>query len=99
MLSFSSSSLSGVTASSNALPLEKTISDPATTVELQPDHTVEFEMSMIYSGHVHEMQRLGYFGNGVGQAPGVEDVPEPEGELVVFEAYLLLDFACQLIDL
>jgi hypothetical protein len=34
MLSFSSSSLSGVTASSNASPLEKTISDPATTVEL-----------------------------------------------------------------
>jgi hypothetical protein len=33
------------------------------------------------------MQRLGYFGSGVGQALGAEDVPEPEGELVVFEAF------------
>jgi hypothetical protein len=35
---------------------------------------------------MHEMQRLGYFGNGVGSVPGAEDVPEPEGELVVFKA-------------
>jgi hypothetical protein len=42
---------------------------------------------MIYSGHVHEMQLLGYFGNGVMQALGAEDVPEPEGELVVFKAF------------
>jgi hypothetical protein len=34
-----------------------------------------------------EMQRLGYFGSGVGRAQGAEDVPEPEGELVVFEAF------------
>jgi hypothetical protein len=27
---------------------------------------------------------LGYFGNGVGWAPGVEEVPEPEGELKGF---------------
>ena len=33
------------------------------------------------------MRRLGYFGNGAGRAPGAEDVPEPEGELVVFEAF------------
>jgi hypothetical protein len=33
------------------------------------------------------MQRLGYFGNGVGRAPGAEEVPEPEGELIVFEAF------------
>jgi hypothetical protein len=33
------------------------------------------------------MQQLGYFGNGVGRVPGVEEVPEPEGELVVFEAF------------
>jgi hypothetical protein len=36
---------------------------------------------------VLEIQRLGYFGNGVGRAPRTEDVPEPEGELVVFEAF------------
>jgi hypothetical protein len=37
------------------------------------------------------MQRLGYFGSGVGRAPGAEDVPEPEGELVVFEAFFAVD--------
>jgi hypothetical protein len=48
---------------------------------------VEFGTSRIYSGRVHEMQRLGYFGNGVGRALGAEDVPELEGELVVFKAF------------
>jgi hypothetical protein len=33
------------------------------------------------------MQRLGFFGSGVGRAPGAEDVLEPEGELFVFEAF------------
>jgi hypothetical protein len=63
-------------------------------VDLQPRHTVEFGTSRIYSGHVVEMQRLGYFGNGVGQAPRAKDVPKPEGELVMFEAFLLLVFVC-----
>jgi hypothetical protein len=35
------------------------------------------------------MQRLGYFGDGVGRAPGAEEIPEPEGELVVFEAFFV----------
>jgi hypothetical protein len=48
---------------------------------------VEFGTSRIYSGRVHEIQRLCYFENGVGRAPGAEDVPEAEGELVVFEAF------------
>jgi hypothetical protein len=33
------------------------------------------------------MQQLGYFGSGVGRVSGAEEVPEPEGELVVFEAF------------
>jgi hypothetical protein len=33
------------------------------------------------------MQQLGYFGSRVGRVPGVEEVPEPEGELVMFEAF------------
>ena len=33
------------------------------------------------------MQHLGYFRNGVGRAPGAEDVPELEGELVVFKEF------------
>jgi hypothetical protein len=36
---------------------------------------------------VQDMQRLGYFGGGVARAPGTKEVPEPEGELVVFEAF------------
>jgi hypothetical protein len=56
-------------------------------VELQPGHTVEFGTSRIFLGHVLEMQRLGYFGNGVGRAPCAEKVPEPEGKLIVFEAF------------
>jgi hypothetical protein len=83
----SSLSSSAATASSNAPSLENTISDLAVVVELQHRHTVEFGTSRIYSGRVHEMQHLGYFGNEVGRAPGAEDVPEPEGELVVFEAF------------
>jgi hypothetical protein len=45
------------------------------------------------------MQRLGYFGNGVGWALGAEDVPELEGELVVLKLFLLLVFACRRIGL
>ena len=35
------------------------------------------------------MQHLGYFGDGVGRVPGAEEIPEPEGELVVFEAFFI----------
>jgi hypothetical protein len=95
----SSSSSSAATASLTASSSEKTITDPAAVVDLQPGHTVEFGTSRIYSGRVLEMQQLGYFGNGVGRALGAEDVPEPEGELVVFEAFLPLDFVCRHIGL
>jgi hypothetical protein len=33
------------------------------------------------------MKQLGYFGSGVGRVLGAEEVPEPEGELVMFEAF------------
>jgi hypothetical protein len=94
MLSSSSLSSPAMTVSSNVSSSEKTISDPIAAMELQPDHTVEFGTSRIYSGRVHEIQRLGYFGNGVGRALGAEDVPKLEGELVAFEVFLLLDFVC-----
>ena len=68
---------------------EETLSDLA-VMELQPGHTVEFGTSRISSVRVLEMQRLGYFGNGVGWAPGAEKVPEPEGELIVFEAFFAI---------
>jgi hypothetical protein len=55
--------------------------------ELHPGDTVEFGVSWISSVRVQDMQQLGYFGSGVGCVPGAEEVPEPEGELVVFEAF------------
>jgi hypothetical protein len=76
----SSSSSSFAASVSLATPLsEKTLSD-SDVVDLQPGHTFEFGISRIFLGHVLEMQRLGYFGSGV---------LEPEGELVMFEAFFV----------
>ena len=83
-----SSSLSVVSVSPTVSSFEETLSDLA-VMELQPGHTVEFGTSRISSVHVLEMQRLGYFGDSVGRAPGAEEVPEPKGELVVFEAFFV----------
>jgi hypothetical protein len=92
-----SSSLSTASASPATPSSEETLSDLA-VMELQPGHTVEFGTSRISSVHVQEMQWLGYFGNGVGQALGAEEVLGPEGELVVFEVFLLPVFASRHID-
>jgi hypothetical protein len=61
---------------------KESLSDLA-VMELQPGNTVEFGTSRISLVRVLEMQRLGYFGDGVRRAPGAEEIPEPEGELVV----------------
>jgi hypothetical protein len=84
----SSSSSSAANAPSADSSSEDTLSDLA-AMELQPGHTVEFGVSRISSAHVQDMQQLGYFGNGVGRVPGAEEIPEPEGELVVFEAFFI----------
>jgi hypothetical protein len=84
----SSSSSSAANVSPTGSPSEDTLSGLA-AVELQPGHTVEFGVSRISSVHVQDMQQLGYFGNGVGRVPGAEEIPEPEGELVVFEAFFI----------
>jgi hypothetical protein len=65
---------------------EDTLSDMAAE-ELRPGDTVEFGVSRISSVRVEDMQQLGYFGGGVGHVLGAEEVLEPEGELVVFEAF------------
>jgi hypothetical protein len=52
---------------------------------------VEFGVLRMLSGHVQDMQQLGYFGGGVGRVPGAEEIPEPEGELVVFEAFFVVE--------
>ena len=56
---------------------------------MQPGHTVEFGTSRISSVCVQEMQQLGYFGDGVERVPGAEEIPEPEGEIIVFEAFFI----------
>jgi hypothetical protein len=66
--------------------------------ELHPGDTVEFGVSRISSVRIQDMQQLGYFGSGVGRVPGAEEVPEPQGELVVFEAFSPLTFVCLHID-
>ena len=59
-------------------------------VELHPSHTVEFGVSRISSVCVQDMQQLGYFGNGVWRVLGAKEIPEPEGKLVVFEAFFIV---------
>ena len=59
---------------------------------LHPGDTVEFGVSRISLVRVQDMQQLGYFGSGVGRVPGVEEVPEMEGKLVVFEAFFTTGF-------
>jgi hypothetical protein len=65
---------------------EETMSDLA-AVELHLGLMVEFGISWISSVRVQDMQQLGYFGNGVRRVPGAEEIPEPESEIVVFEAF------------
>jgi hypothetical protein len=65
---------------------EDTLSNVAAE-ELRPGDTVEFGASRMSSVRVEDMQQLGYFGGGVARVPGAAEVPEPEGELVVFEAF------------
>jgi hypothetical protein len=79
----SSSSAANTSAGTSS---EDTLSNVAAE-ELHPGDTVEFGVSRISSVRVQDMQQLGYFGSGVGRVSGVEEVPEPEGELVVFEAF------------
>jgi hypothetical protein len=55
--------------------------------ELCAGDSMDFGMSRMSLVRVQDMQRLGYFGGGVARVPGTEEVPEPEGELVVFEAF------------
>jgi hypothetical protein len=67
---------------------EGTLSNVAAK-ELDPGNIVEFGTSWMSSVRVQDMQQLGYFGGGVARVPGAEEVPKPEGELVVFEAFFV----------
>jgi hypothetical protein len=65
---------------------EETLSTLAAE-ELRAGDTVDFGVSWMSLVRVQDMQRLGYFGSRVARVPGTEEVPAPEGELVVFEAF------------
>jgi hypothetical protein len=82
----SSSSSSAADTPPAGASSEGTLSNMAVE-ELHPGDTVEFSVSRMSSVRVHDMQQLGYFGGGVARVPGAEEVPEPEGELVIFEAF------------
>jgi hypothetical protein len=81
---------SSSSSAANTPPADASSEDTLSNVavdELHPGDTVEFGVSWISSIRVQDMQQLGYFGSGVGRVPGAEEVPEPEGELVMFEAF------------
>ena len=80
------SSSSSAAATPADAPSEETLSNVAAE-ELRAGDTVEFDVSWMSSVRVQDMQQLGYFGSGVARVPRTEEVPEPEGELVVFEAF------------
>jgi hypothetical protein len=80
-----SSSSAAATPSADASSEETLITVAAE--ELRAGDTVDFGVSRMSSVRVQDMQQLGYFGGGVARVPGTEEVPEPEGELVVFEAF------------
>jgi hypothetical protein len=86
-VAMTSSSSSAATMTTAEASSEDTSSTMA-AAELRPGDTVEFGVSRMSSVRVQDMQQLGYFGGGVGRVPGAEEVPEPKGELVVFEAFL-----------
>jgi hypothetical protein len=82
----SSSSLSAANTPTADASSKDTLSNVA-AAELHLGDTVEFGVSRISSVRVQDMQQLGYFGSGVGRVLGAEEVPEPEGDLIVFEAF------------
>jgi hypothetical protein len=84
-----SSSSSSVATTPTAEASSEDLSGTVAAAELWPGDMVEFGVSRMSLVRVQDMQRLGYFGDGVGRVPGAEEVPEPEGELVVFEAFFI----------
>jgi hypothetical protein len=87
------SSSSSAAATPPAVPSPPTAASSEETLsslmaeELRAGDSVDFGVSRMSSARVQDMQRLGYFGGRVGRVPGTEEVPETEGELVVFEAF------------
>jgi hypothetical protein len=85
MSSSSSSAATTPTAEASSEDLSGTVAAD----ELRLGDTVEFGLLRMSLVRVQDMQRLGYFGGRVGHVPRAEEVPEREGELVVFEAFFI----------
>jgi hypothetical protein len=85
----SSSSSAATTPTTEAS--SEDLSGTVAAAELRPSDTVEFGVSRMSLVRVQDMQQLGYFGGRIGRVPRAEEVPEPEGELVVFEAFFITD--------
>jgi hypothetical protein len=83
------SSSSSATTTPTTEASSEDLSGTMAAAELQTGDTVEFGVSRMSLVRVQDMQQLGYFGSGVGRVLGAEEVPEPEGELVVFEAFFI----------
>jgi hypothetical protein len=49
--------------------------------------TLEFDRFAVFSNRVHEFDQLGYFRARARRVPGTEKTPNPQGEVVVFEAF------------
>jgi hypothetical protein len=73
MPSSSSSAATTPTAGASSEDLSGTVA----AAELLPGDTVEFGVSRISLARVQDMQRLGYFGDGVGRVPGWRRFPSP----------------------
>jgi hypothetical protein len=84
------SSSSSATTTPTAEASSEDTSGTVVAEELRPGDMVEFGVSRMSSVREQDMQQLGYFGGGVGRVTGAEEVPEPEGELVVFEAFFIV---------
>jgi hypothetical protein len=84
-----SSSSSSAATTPTAKASSEDLSGTMAAAELRSGDTVEFGVSRMSLVRVQDMQQLGYFGGGVGRVRGAEEVPEPEGELVVFEAFFI----------
>jgi hypothetical protein len=97
-VAMSSSSSSAATTPTAGVSSED-LSGTVAAAELRPGDTVEFGVSRISLACVQDMQRLGYFGGGVGRVPGRRRSPSPRANWLFFRRFSSPDFACRRIVL
>jgi hypothetical protein len=70
------------------------LSGTVAAAELRPGDTVEFGVSRMSLVRVQDMQRLGYFGGGVGRVPGRRRSPSPRANWLFLRHFSSPAFAC-----